>query len=146
MFSDFEAFALSAGLRVLEHGIPQATVVSVLRQLRPDLENAYRDTLKKDPKCLFDPAAVKAVAKPGMIATDNAAPIFLIILKLPESTADQVHSVMTVCRGHDETTAFIKKYTVAGLAATMFEFATLMHRLSKALSETRPVRRGRSSI
>lgn len=84
MFSDYEAFALLAGLRLLEHGIPQATVVSVLRELRPDLENAYRDTLKKDPKRLFDPAAVKAMAKPGMIATDNTAPVFLVVLKLPE--------------------------------------------------------------
>lgn len=146
MFSDYEAFALLAGLRLLEHGIPQATVVSVLRELRPDLENAYRDTLKKDPKRLFDPAAVKAMAKPGMIATDNTAPVFLVVLKLPDSTADQVRAVMSVCRGQDEATAFMKKYTVAGLGATMFEFAGLMHRLAKALLETRPVRRGRSSI
>jgi hypothetical protein len=146
MFSDYEAFALIAGLRLLEHGIPQATVVSVLRQLRPDLENANRETLKKDPKRLFDPAAVKALAKPGMIATDNIAPIFLVVLKLPDSTADQVHAVMTVCRGHDEVTTFIRKHAATGLGATMFEFAGLMHRLSKALSETRPVKRGRSSI
>jgi hypothetical protein len=146
MFSDYEAFALLAGLRLLEHGIPQATVVSVLRELRPDLQNAYRDTLKKDPKSLFDPAAVKAMAKPGMIATDNTAPVFLVVLKLPESTADQVHAVMTVCRAQDEATAFMTKYAVDGLGATMFEFAGSMHRLSKALSETRPVRRGRSSI
>jgi hypothetical protein len=146
MFSDYEAFALLAGLRLLEHGIPQATVVSVLRELRPDLQNAYRDTLKKDPKSLFDPAAVKAMAKPGMIATDNTAPVFLVVLKLSDSTADQVRAVMTVCRGQDEATAFMTKNAVAGLGATMFEFAGSMHRLAKALSETRPVRRGRSSI
>jgi hypothetical protein len=146
MFSDYEAFALLAGLRLLEHGIPQATVVSILRELRPDLQNAYRDTLKKDPKSLFDPAAVKAMAKPGMIATDNTAPVFLVVLKLSDSTADQVRAVMTVCRGQDEATAFMTKYAVDGLGATMFEFAGSMHRLSKALSETRPVRRGRSSI
>jgi hypothetical protein len=146
MFSNYEAFALLAGLRLLEHGIPQAAVVIVLRRLRPDLENAYRDTLKKNSKSLFDPAAVKAMAKPGMIAPDNTAPVFLLVLKLPDSTADEIHAVMAICRGQDEATAFIKKYSVAGLGATMFEFAGLMHRLSKALSETRPVKRGRSSI
>jgi hypothetical protein len=146
MFSEYEAFALLAGLRLLEHGIPQATVVSVLRQLRQDLENAFRETLKKNPKRLFDPAAVKAMAKPGMIATDNTAPVFLVVLKLPDSTADHVQAVMTICRGQDEAAVFMKKYTVAGLGATMFEFAALMHRLSKALSKARPVRRGRSSI
>jgi hypothetical protein len=146
MFSKYEAFALLAGLRLLEHGIPQATVVSVLRQLRSNLQNAYRDTLKKDAKSLFDPTAIKAMAKPGMIATDNTAPVFLVVLKLPDSTADQVHAAMTVCRGHDEVTTFIRKHAAAGPGATMFEFAGLMHRLAKALSETRPVRRGRSSI
>jgi hypothetical protein len=146
MFSDYEAFALLAGLRLLEHGIPQATVVSVLRRLRPDLEIAYRETLKKNPKRLFDPAAVKAMAKPGMIATDNIAPVFLVVLKLTVSTADRVHAMMTVCRGRDEVTAFIGRHAATGLGATIFEFAGLMHRLSKALSETRPVRRGRSSI
>ena len=53
---------------------------------------------------------------------------------------------MTVCRGQDEATAFMNKYTVVGLGATMFEFAGLMYRLSKALSETRPVTRGRSHL
>lgn len=146
MFSDYEAFALLAGLRLLEHGIPQATVVSILRQLRLDLESAYQETLKKDQVTLFDPKAVKTMAKPGMIATDNTAPVFLVVVKLPNSTADQVHAVMTVCRGHDEATAFIKKHPVPGLGATMFEFAGLMHRLSKALSKTRPLKRGRSTI
>jgi len=146
MFSDYEAFALLAGLRLLEHGIPQATVLSILRQLRLDLESAYQETLKKDQVTLFDPKVVKAMAKPGMIATDNTAPVFLVVVKLPDSTADQVHAVMTVCRGHDEATAFIRKHPVPGLGATMFEFAGLMHRLSKALSKTRPVKRGRSTI
>jgi hypothetical protein len=146
MFSDYEAFALLAGLRLLEHGIPQATVVGVLRQLRPDFDNAYRDTLKKDPKSLFDPKAVKAMARPGMIATDNTAPVFLVVAKLPDSTAERVSAAMTVCRGHDEATIFIRKHTVAGPGATIFEFAGLMHRLAKALSETRPIRRGRASF
>ena len=32
MFSGFEAFALLVGIMLLEHGIPQATVVSILRK------------------------------------------------------------------------------------------------------------------
>ena len=40
MFSDYEAFALLAGLMTLEHGMPQAVVVRVLRQVRSDLERA----------------------------------------------------------------------------------------------------------
>jgi hypothetical protein len=38
MFSGYEAFALTAALIVLEHGIPQAKVVSILREVRGDLD------------------------------------------------------------------------------------------------------------
>ena len=37
MFSSYEAFALLAALIVLEHGIPQAKVVSILQRVRSDL-------------------------------------------------------------------------------------------------------------
>ena len=76
MFSGYEAFALLAGLMMLEHGMPQANVVRILRQVRSDLERAYRETLQKDPQVLFDQAEVRSMAKPGMIATDNTAPCF----------------------------------------------------------------------
>jgi hypothetical protein len=146
MFSEYEVFALLAGLVLLEHGIPQATVAVILRQVRSDLEIAYRQTLKKDPRVLFDPKAVQATAKPGMIATDNADPVFLAFVKLSGSTVDKVHAVVTVCRGHDELNAFIKKHSVTSPGATFFEFVGLMHRLPKNLLETRPIKRGRSTV
>jgi len=144
-FSEYEAFTLLTGLLMLEHGIPQATVVSILRQLRSDLERAHRDTLRKDPRRLFDPHAVQEKAKPGMIAVDNAEPIFLVFVKLSGSTAERVDELITVCDGHDEMNSFIQKHSVAGLGTTFFELVGLMHRLSTNLVKTRPVKRGRSS-
>ena len=47
MFSGYEAFALLAALIVLEHGIPQAKVVSILREIRSDFEAAHRDICRK---------------------------------------------------------------------------------------------------
>ena len=76
MFSGYEAFALMIALIVLEHGIPQAKVVSILQQIRSDLEAAHRETLQKDPKDLFDAEEVRAGALPGQIAVDNTAPVF----------------------------------------------------------------------
>lgn len=99
MFTRYEAFALFSGLVLLEHGIPQATVVDILRQVRADLETAYQDTLKKDPDVLFDAKAIQALAKPGMIAPDNTDPIFLVIVKLSGSTVDKVDAAVTVCGG-----------------------------------------------
>ena len=68
MFNSYEAFALLAALLVLEHGIPQAKVVSILQKIRSDFEAAHRDTLQKDPKALFDPQSVQAMARSAMFA------------------------------------------------------------------------------
>jgi hypothetical protein len=146
MFTGYEAFAVLAGLLLLEHGIPQATVVNILRQLRSDLEAAHRETLEKDPRVLFNQEALQANAKPGMIATDNTDPVFLVLVKLPDSTVARVHEVMAVCRGHDEMVAFLKKYSRPGLGSTTFEFVGLMHQLATNLAQTHPIKRGRSTI
>jgi hypothetical protein len=145
IFTKYEAFALMAGLILLEHGIPQATVVDILRQVRRDLETAYQETLKKDQGALFDAKAIQDMAKPGMIATDNTDPIFLVFVKLSGSTVDKVHAAVTVCRGHQALNAFLQKHSAPGLGATFFEFTRLIHQLATNLSETRPVKRGRSS-
>ena len=146
MFTGYEAFAVLAGLLLLEHGIPQATVVNILRQLRSDLEATHRETLEKDPRVLFNQKALQANAKLGMIATDNTDPVFLVLSKLPDSTVARVHEVMAVCRGHDEMAAFLKKYSGPGLGSTTFEFVGLMHRLATNLAQTHPIKRGRSTI
>jgi hypothetical protein len=148
MFSDFEAFALLVGLMMLEHGMPQANVIRVLRQVRLDLERAHRETLQKDPQALFDPEAVRRMAKPGMIAIDNTAPVFMAFVRVTGSTVDvgKVSELITVCRTHDELSAFIKKHAVPGLGATFFEFTSLTHRLAQNLAKTRPVKRGRPTL
>jgi len=148
MFSDYEAFALLAALRVLEHGIPQATVVDILRQVRWDLETAYTESMQKDPRELFDPEAVLAMARPGMIAADSTNPVFLAFVKLSGSAVSdgKVRALVTVCRGHDELTAFIRKHSAPSVGATFFEFVGLMHKLANNLSQTQPIKRGRSTI
>jgi hypothetical protein len=148
MFTGYEAFALLAAIMLLEQGIPQATVVSIMRKLRSDLEPAHCETLKKDARALSEPKAVQALAKPGTIGSESSDTVFLAIVKLPRSRrADvKVHALFTVCRGHDELMTFIKKHSVPGMTATFFAFVGLMHRLATNLSKTRPVKRGRSTI
>jgi hypothetical protein len=147
MFSGYEAFALLAAVMLLEHGIPQATVVSILRQVRTDLEAAHAQRLKMDPKVLFDPHAVRKMVNPGMIATDNIAPVFLAFVRISGSEVDgEVREAITVCRGHEALAAFVKKHSVPGLGATFFEFVGLMWKLADNLAQTRPVKRGRASV
>ncbi len=88
LFLGYEALALIVAISLLEHGMPQATVVGIMRELRADLEAAHSDTLKKDPKALFDAAAVRRLVQPGMLAVDNADPVYLAIVKYPAPSGD----------------------------------------------------------
>ena len=147
MFSGFEAFALLAAVLLLEHGIPQAAVVHIMRQIRTDLEAAHRDTLKKDPQKLFDPKAIRTLAEPGMIATDNTDPVFLAIIKFSQpATAGKVRALISVCRGNRELAAFIKKHSAPGYGTTFFELVSKMHKLAANLLLTCPKNRGRSRL
>jgi hypothetical protein len=145
MFSGYEAFALLAALIVLEHGIPQAKVVSILQEIRSDFEAAHRDTLQKDPKELFDPQLVRAMARPGMLDVDNTAPVFLAFVKL-DIGKGRMRAFIAVCRGLDGLGEFLRDHSIPGSGATHFEFTGLMHTLAGKLSQTRPIQRGRSTI
>jgi hypothetical protein len=144
MFSDYEAFAVLAGLVVLEHGLPQAKVVGILREVRSDFEAAHRDTLQKDPKALFDPHSVQAMALSAMFAVDNTAPVFLAFVKL-DIGKGRVHAYIAVCPGLDGLGKFLKEHSIPGSGATYFEFTRLMHSLADNLSRTQPIKRGRST-
>jgi hypothetical protein len=145
MFSDYEAFALLAALLVLEHGIPQAKVVSILQEIRSDFESAHRHTLQRDPKVLFDPQSIRAMASPGMFAVNNTAPVFLAFVKL-DIGKGRVHAFIAVCQGQKHLWEFLKDHSVPGSGATHFEFTRLMHTLAGKLSQTQPLKRGRSTI
>jgi hypothetical protein len=143
MFSAYEAFALLAAILLLEHGLPQASVVRVMRRVRKQFEVAHTQTLKKDPKKLFDQKAVFAQALPGMIATNNTDPVFLVFIGLTGSSVDPRSSAVAVCQGRDELGAVFGKHS--GRGATFFEVVGLMHTLAANLSTTTPVKRGRGA-
>jgi hypothetical protein len=145
IFSGYEAFALMIALIVLEHGIPQAKVVSILKEIRSDLEAAHRETLRRDQRDLFDPEKVRAAALPGQIAVDNTAPVFLTFVKIHFGKG-KVHATIAVCRGLQELAKFLKEHSLPGSGATHFELVRLMHALADNLSKTRPIKRGRSTI
>jgi hypothetical protein len=145
MFSGYEVFALLAAIMLLEHGLPQAGVVRVMRQVRRTFDATHAETLEKDPSALFDQQAVRAQAKPGMIATDNTDPVFLAFVRLTDSSVGQQKGDVAVCRGHVELGAFLRKHSAPGMGATFFEFVRPMHVLAAHLSQTRPAKRGRGA-
>jgi hypothetical protein len=147
MFTGYQAFALLAAVILLEHGLPQASVVRVMRRVRRQFEAAHGEIMKKDPRTLFDQQAILAKASPGMIATNNTDPVFLVFVRLTASSVDEQNGsrAVRVCRGPDQLQAFIKRHSVPGTGATFFEFASLMHALADHLSQTFPVKRGRTA-
>lgn len=147
MFTAYQAFALLAAVILLEHGLPQATVVRILRRVRGPFEAAHVDIMRKDPGRLFDREAILAQASPGMIAANNTDPVFLVFVRLTASSVDEQNGggAVAVCRGAAQLQAFIKRHSVPGTGATFFEFVSLMHALAAHLSQTFPIKRGRAA-
>ena len=142
-FSEYEAFALLNGLRIMEHGWPQGFAVSIMRRVRLDLEREHARILRQSPVELFDQQAILAKARPGAIAVDNTDPVFLTVASKAQRAPGerQTAPLSAVCRGLEKVSEFSRD--VGASSVTTFEVATLAHRLRQELTKTRPRRRGR---
>jgi hypothetical protein len=142
-FAEYEAFALLNGLRLMLHGWPQGFAVSIMRQVRPELEQEHARILKQDPKVLFDKEAIRRAAREGDMAFDNTDPVLLTIVS--KSGAVETHPYRCeICRGPKEATQFAWEAGKGAGAWTMFEVVGVAHRLHEELERTEPRRRGRS--
>jgi hypothetical protein len=146
LFSEYEAFALLNALRIMDHAWPQGFAVSVMRRVRPSLENEHLRILRQSPDELFNPQAIRASARPGHIFVDNADPVFLTLASKAQHEPDKARRfpLSAVCHGYEEVSRFSRD--VGASSTTMFELATLVHRLHEDLTQTEPRRRGRLSL
>lgn len=147
-FSGYEAFALLAAVKLLEHGLPQATVVKIMRRARRQLEAAHAQTLTEDPKRLFDQEAIHAQATRRMVSTDNTHPIFLIFLKATGSSVGDGKGggAVGVYRSELEVVKFMyghAEHSEQAPGFTVFEFVRVIHALAACLAETHTIKRGR---
>jgi hypothetical protein len=141
-FSEYEAFALINGLRIMQHGWPQGIAVSIMRRVRLDLEREHARILRQDPAKLFDQQAIDATARPGDIAVDNTDPVFLTVAAREQYASDERQTrLCAVCQGLAKVSEFGRD--VGASSVTRFEVATLAHRLHQELMKTKPRRRGR---
>src|SRR5215207_1697071 len=112
LFSGYEASALLVGLRVLNHGWPQATAVRVMRGVKQKLEREHRRILEQDQAALFNQNETRRRAGPGMLAVSNTDPCFLAIVTREggnrSARGGSPHSV-EVCRGQNQLVSFIIK-------------------------------------
>ena len=138
-FSSYEAFALLNGLRLMEHGWPQGSAVSVMRDVRPALEEQHKRILLHDPKWLFDKEAIRKNAREGDLAFDNQDPVLLAIASGQQGTPPECQ----ICRGPRAAQIFFRQVGRKLGAMTTFELTTLAHRLEWELAKTEPRFRGR---
>jgi hypothetical protein len=144
-FSDYEAFALLNGIRLMAHGWPQGFAVSVMRQVRPELKKEHARILKLEASELFDQEAIRRNAKEGDMAFDVTDPVLLaIVSKSGAATSSSLEPhACAICRGQSELAKFHRSVAGGAGAYTAFEVAAVAHSLAKALSLTEPSRRGR---
>jgi hypothetical protein len=126
LFSEYEAFALLNGLRIMDHGWPQSFAVSMMRRVRVDLESEHARILRR-----------------GDIAVGNTDPVFLTIASKSQRSPDVALLFSEVCRGSHAVSRFSRR--VDASSVTTFEVATLIHTLHSELMKTAPRRRGRGS-
>jgi hypothetical protein len=145
-FSEYEAFALLNGLRLMAHGWPQGVAVTLMRRVRSELEQQHARILKQDLKELFDEEDIRRNAKEGDVAFDNVDPVLLTIVSKTGTTPDEQGGLRdcAVCRGPEKAVQFAWKTAGGAGAYTMFDVVGVAHRLSRELVRTEPRRRGRS--
>jgi hypothetical protein len=144
-FSDYEAFALLNGLRLMTHGWPQGFAVSVMRRVRPEMEKQLARILKQDRSQLFDQDALRRNAREGDMAFDNADPVLLtIVSKTGTAHGEPEPIACAICRGPNEAMRFYSNEGGLG-AFTMFELVGPAWRFMDELAKTEPQPRGRSS-
>jgi hypothetical protein len=145
-FSDYEAFALLNGLRLMGHGWPQRFAVSVMRRVRAELEKEHARILKQDANELFDQEAIRRSAREGDMAFDNTDPVLLTIVSKSSASGkdDGEAYACAISRGPDEAMLFLSKAGGGAGAGTMFELVSIAHSLATGLSRTEPHHRGRS--
>ena len=139
-FSDYEAFALLSGMRLLHHGWPQGFAVTMFRSVRPQLEKEHGRILRQDPAILFDQDAIRKNAREGDLAVDSTDPVFLLIVSDVGGSGGEPSG--SVHRGVDKVFEFIRKKQAASW--TFHELTTTAHKLRSKLAEIPPRKRGRA--
>lgn len=143
-FSEYEAFALLLGVRLLNHQWPQQTVVEVLRQARQQLAAVHREILREDPKVIFDKAEIRRrIDKLGFDGGNTRPTLLVIYSDSGTREARDADDLKTqVFRSAIDAISFA--HNDLNRSATSIELVTPAHRFHETLQLTTPAKRGRA--
>ena len=142
-FSEYEVFALLTGVRLLDHGFPQQSVVLLLRNIRTHLEKEHARILRLPAAGLFNQGEIRARAKSGQLAVNNQSPAYLVIAAKRPAGDDTQYSMaddFEICRTEADMMRAIN--AKLGSTHTIFETVTSAFSLHEKLALTEPKRRG----
>jgi hypothetical protein len=139
LFSNYDAFALLTGLRMLNHGWPQNFVVTTLRSIRTELKARHSSALKmRSNMSTSEPRA-------GDLAGANPASPFLLIVSDDRTASppnDQGPYAMIFANQED---AFRFQMQAVGRSCSWFELEAAAKALKANLARALPRSRGRSA-
>ena len=143
-FTEYDVFALWAGLQLLEHGFPQQSSVAILKRARTEFETEHTRILKLSDNTLFDEEAILKNARPGSLVVYNSHPAFLVVERPPRDGAttskDAAAKGFSICRSEAEMMRAVR----ARLGPkTILETVTAAKGLHDLLAQTTPEPRGR---
>jgi hypothetical protein len=139
LFSDYDAFALLTGSRMLDHGWPQTFVVTTLRRVRQELESRHTKILKTNYRNVVRPPP-----QAGDMAIGNPDAPFLLVVS-DDKTMDQPAGGPYALIFENQEKAFRFQMEKAGRSCSWFGLETPARELAKNLVASLPRQRGRSS-
>jgi hypothetical protein len=120
LFSEYEAFAVLIGLKMMDFAWPQSFAVSILRRIRRDLEGEHARLLKE---------------------LGGAGESSLAVFSNADHAPDASKTLPRLVRGFEDTMRTSRQLGAPNMA--VFELAQIAHRLRNELINTQPRRRGR---
>jgi hypothetical protein len=142
-YSEYEAFALLAGLRLLEHEWPQGFVVKILREIRSPFEKEHRRIMRLDRMKLFDPKRVWETTMSGAFDAGTSEPAFLMTVSDMRARKPNTEPYAKVFK--DSRSAFEFQLEMPGRSCTWLELTKPAWTLHDNLARTFPRSRGRRS-
>jgi hypothetical protein len=137
-FSDYDAFALLTGIRMLNHGWPQNFVVTTLRRIRKDLGDQHSKALGMRSRGTTGPQPPAG----EMAGMNPASPFLLIVSDNRTANAnDQGPYAMTFANQVD---AFRFQMQAVGRSCSWFELEAAAKALKANLARSLPRSRGRT--
>ena len=134
-FSFYEAFAVSLGLRMLDHSWPQGFIIALIRKAR-----MYLDPEQSGPPWLGHNAVEHKEGKRAVAA--SAPEAFLAIVFGEGRRVQRLDTIKIVlCSGTDDALRVLKQKP--GTSVSVFEIGQSAATLAKALAVTKPAKRGR---